>query len=153
VDGSLWKRRNQMSDRYGYGVPKLQEKQMPTGPKKGGNTDIKMPNPARVGPASNSASDPDIASELNAEKDFRALVAAKKTLAAITSNPARYAAAKAVGVKLQNAGGKVNERGPDGHVTAARGSPARDSNAAYDRRAAPNKPTNGVRSDGGKGRW
>jgi hypothetical protein len=55
-------------------------------------------------------------------------------------------------VKLQNAGGKVNERGPDNHTTARSGSPARASNK-YDNVPNAGRGTTGTKMDGQKGRW
>src|SRR5262245_42494223 len=130
---------------YGYKVPKVSHQQMATPGPMGGNTDIKMKNPPRVGPAHNPASNPDLQESFDSEKDFGTIARARKAIADIKSNPARYKAAMDAGLRLQNAGGPVNERGPDDHVTARSGSPARANNA-YDKRPAPSKPNHGVKA-------
>jgi hypothetical protein len=132
-----------------YPVKKISHQQMPTPGPQGGNTDIRMKNPARVGPAHNPASNPDLQESFDSEKDFGTIARARSAIAAIKSNPARYKAAMEAGVRLQNAGGKVNE------IKGANNKGVRThANNEFDRRASGMaKPLNGQRDDGGRGRW
>ena len=132
-----------------YPVKKISHQQMPTPGKMGGNTDILMKNPARVGAQSNSGSNPDLDREFNAEKDFGTIARARKAIADIKSNRGRYQQAMAFGLSLKNAGGAVNERkGPNNAGVRTH------TNNSFDNRASGMaKGEVGRRGDGAKGRW
>ena len=144
-----------MADLKSYPVPKVSHQFMKTPGPKGGNSEVKMKAPPRVGAQRNPGASPDpmFGREFSAEQDFGKLAKAKRVIREIEGNPARRAAAMAYGRTLKNVGGgPINERGPDGHQTARGGAPRRDNNS-YDNRQRPSKPSTGVKMDGQKGRW
>jgi hypothetical protein len=137
-----------MSD---YKVAKVQERQMPVPGMKNDGADVFMDASKPWGPASNPASNSDFKESFSAEKDLQALITAAK----IRRDKARYGKAielrdrlAAVRVNTDAGGGPLNERkGPNNQGIRTR------ANNSFDNRAAPNKPTSGVKADGGKGRW
>jgi hypothetical protein len=146
-----------MADGYSKYTPqKLSEQRMKAQPGKGDGSDINMDASKPWGAQKNSGASPDsmFSREFSAESDLATLIRAAK----IRADKARFGRAVALRDRMaavrvnKDAGGKVTVKGPDNHVTARSGSPAR-SNNKFDNVPNASKPNNGTKMDGQKGRW